>query len=100
MAGGARTFAQARGVVQQDIPAFCLPVDRDGVAGDARFRSGQCTVFAEQAVEQARFADIGPAGDGETKRFVYFGFFRWRCFIRVGLQGRAKLIEAEPVFGG
>ncbi len=45
-----------------------FPVDRDRVTGDARFRAGQQAVFAQQPVDECRFARIGTADDGELKR--------------------------------
>ena len=42
-----------------------LPGRGDGVAGEAGFRPGEGALLAQQAVEQARLADIGPAHQGQ-----------------------------------
>ncbi|ESY17342.1 hypothetical protein X750_22630 [Mesorhizobium sp. LNJC394B00] len=53
-----------------------VPVDRDGIAGDAGFRAGQKPLLADQRVDQRRLAGIGTADDGDAHRLgVVIGRF-------------------------
>ena len=45
-----------------------IPVDGDGIAGDAGFRAGQQPLLADQRVDQRRLAGIRPADDGDAHR--------------------------------
>lgn len=65
-----RLATHAGRIDQADVLALELPVDRDGVAGDARFRSGQQAVVADQTVDQGRFARVGAADHGDADRLV------------------------------
>ncbi len=69
-----RLLAHARGVDQPHLALLAIfrigpqPVDRDRIAGDARFGPGQQPVLAQQAVDERRFARVGAADDGELER--------------------------------
>ena len=52
------------------LPIRPAPIERDSVAGDSGFRACQHALFADQAVEQRRFAGIGAPHDGERHRPV------------------------------
>ena len=43
-------------------------VDRNGIARQAGFRTGDHTIFAKQTIEKARFAGVGTADDRELER--------------------------------
>ncbi len=62
--------AQAGGVDQAHALALPVPVDRDGVAGDAGLGPGQQAVLADQPVDQGRLAGVGPADDGDADGLV------------------------------
>jgi hypothetical protein len=66
----AGALAQARGIDQPDTPAAPLPVDGDGIAGDAGLRPGQDTIGAQKGIDQRRLAGIGLADDGKLERPV------------------------------
>jgi hypothetical protein len=55
------------------MPAVPLEFDGDRIAGDAGFGPGQQPIFAEQAVDQRRFAGIGAADNGDPDRLVFVG---------------------------
>ena len=61
-----RLATQARRIDQTDLLTLKGPVDRDGIAGDPGFGSGQQTLFTDQAVDQGRLASIGTADNGNA----------------------------------
>jgi hypothetical protein len=65
-----RLLAQAGSVDQAHLLVAPDPVDRDGVARDARFRTGQQTLLADQAVDQGGLAGVRTADDGQADRLV------------------------------
>ena len=65
-----------------------MPVDGDGIAGDAGLRPGQLPVFAQQRVHQGRFADIGPADDGKLQHLG-----RFRLIVRQGFELGVDLVR-------
>ncbi len=74
--------AHAGRIEHLDGAAAPVPFDRDAVAGDAGFRTGQQAVFTEEAVDERRLARIRAANDGDAQRlglvinrlFVFFVF--------------------------
>jgi len=82
----------------------------DGIARDSGLGAGQGALLAEQAVEQARLADIGPADDVEADGTVFDFFvaiFLGRLLFLLRRRGRDELrdrlfqrAEAERVLGG
>ncbi len=77
MTGGARAAAQTSRVVKQNGAAVRLPGCGDRIARQSCFRPRQRTFGAEDKVEQARFADIGSADDGQPQRPL--GALVFRC---------------------
>ena len=109
--------------MQQHVAFPCFPGRGDGVAGQARFRPGQGTFLAQQLVEQAGFADIGPSHQGQAQRpvqiidhHIFFGlvvfgeFFFFVCVFLIfvfrvarrgkSLQGGDNVFHPQIVFGG
>ena len=62
--------AHAGRVDQPDVTPLIFPVDRDRVAGDAGFRTGQHAILTDQPVDQGRLAGIGATDDGDADRLV------------------------------
>src|SRR5690606_22762744 len=60
--------AHAGRVEHLDGAAAPIPLDRNTVTGDARFRSCQKTVFTEITVDESGFASIGTTDDRHAKR--------------------------------
>ena len=73
--------AHAGGVEQLDRAAVPVPVDRDGIAGDAGFRAGQQPLLADQRVDQRRLAGIRAADDGDAHRL---GLVVGRLVVGIG----------------
>ena len=62
-----RLAPETGGVDQAHCAALPGPRHGDRVAGDAGLGAGQHPLFAEQAVDQRRFAGVGPAEDRELE---------------------------------
>ena len=60
--------AHAGGVVDAEMPAVPVEIDRDGVAGDAGLGPGEQALLAEQPVDQRRLAGVRPADHRDADR--------------------------------
>ena len=70
-----RALAQPGGVEHLQLAGRCHSrIDADGIAGDARLRAGEQPLLAEDAIDQGRFAGIGPADDGDAQRLCGIEF--------------------------
>ena len=89
-----RLAAHAGGVEQLYAPAAPVPIDGDGIAGDAGFRAGQQPLLADESVDQRRFAGIRAADDSDAHRlgFVIGGF-------AVGIRFGDVLADQHVAFG-
>ena len=70
-------FTTIEGDWDEVFAAFWIvpqPVDRNRIAGDPGFRSGQQPVFVQQSVDQRGFARVRAAHDGEAERCLGIGF--------------------------
>ena len=65
------------------------PVDRDRIAGNPGFWPGQQAVFAQDTVDQRRFARIRPTDDGQFQNALRIVF----GFIGVARRGRFGFID-------
>jgi hypothetical protein len=76
-----------------------LPINRDCIAGDTRFRTGQQPFLAYQAISQCGLPDIGTTDDGELQ-----GVFTpdSRSIARPGIwrQALVKLGQTLAMLGG
>ena len=81
---------QANGAVVAGLGIDPLPIDRDCIAGDARFGAGEEAVLAEQGVDQRGLARVGATDDGE--------FERARGIVFIGVVGMDWLVEALVLF--
>ena len=106
-------LAHARRVDQTNLARLAglgigpVPVDRNRIAGNSRFRPGQQPIFAQQPVDQGRFARIGPPDDGEFQRpggtiiFLHRGgvgvFDLFRFFVEISLVADDREQPAEQI---
>ena len=84
-AAGLAAAADAGGVDQRVAPAVALEGNFYTVPGRARLVEDQYPVFAQQAVDEGGFADIGPAGEGNPDAAV--------IFVRSGMLFRFESIQ-------
>ena len=83
-----------------------LPINRNGIAGDASLWPRQQAVLAQQAVDEGRFASVWPANNGELQRALrrvlvilageFFGGHCGLCLRSDQREERAKQIS-DPV---
>ena len=76
-----RLFAHAGGVENPDRRSQPVGPDRDRIAGDAGLGAGQHPLFAQNLVDQRRFAGVRAADDGDLQRTL----FGWLVRVRIGL---------------
>lgn len=90
---------QAGGIEQPEPADVPAPVDGDGIAGDPGFRAGDQAIAPDQAVDQRRLADVGPANHGQLYRHrrrirrYRFGRLRSRLFVSRRRIGRDRRIR-------
>ncbi len=91
-------LADAGGIDQGDRYIFKGHAGVDGVAGGARDGADDGALLAQQAVEQAGFAGIGLADDGNLDRVFFFSFL-WLDWRQLGNQGVQQVAGAGAVQG-
>jgi len=72
--GNTRPTPDPGSVNQFILLAIPLGKDADGIAGGAGLVKGQHTIFPEDAVNQRRFAHVGPADDGQPQQVFVHSF--------------------------
>ena len=107
----AGTPAQAGRVEHFELALAPGEIDADRIARDAGLGASQQPVFAEDPIEQGRFAGIGPANNGDAQRLgdVEFGAIlvigkglrlgRFRRFRLLGGQVRQRLANRRIKLG-